>query len=58
MYLVIMRRFPRLYATANLWGLSTIKGNSTVDSAVKKIPEASKIPNPVYGMAPKKENHY
>jgi len=53
-----MRRFPRLYATANLWGLSTIKGNSTVDSAVKKIPEASKIPNPVRGTGPKKKNHY
>ena len=24
MYFVIMRRFPRLHATANLWGLSAI----------------------------------
>ena len=30
-----------------------IKGNSTVDSAVKKIPEASNDSNPVYGMEQK-----
>ena len=50
--LASIRRLPTEYATANLCGLMTMKGSMSVESAVKKIPDARQRPKPMRLGAP------